>query len=124
MVLGVVTYGLSPKSSDPLDDRIRNVESALASIRGLQEPLNRVKDDMVATETSIAIINKKYTEAKELEKLTDGQLQALKESIQSEKWWKTAMNSIIGFILEVLPSVIASVIYDRWKQKRALQSGS
>ncbi|MGO8837297.1 MAG: restriction endonuclease [Limisphaerales bacterium] len=121
---GVLSNGLLSKKSQPLDARIQSVESALASIKGLEETLGKVRDDMVATETATRELNKKYAEAKELEKLTDVQLQALKETLQSEKWWRTAMNYVIGFVLGVASSMIASVILDRWKQRRMLQSDS
>jgi hypothetical protein len=108
----------------PLDDRIKNVESALASIRGLEEALGKVKEDMVVAESATREINKKYAEAKELQKLTDVQLQMLKDTLQSDKWWRTTMNYIIGFVLGVASSFVASILYARWKQNQALQSGS
>jgi len=64
------THGLPSKPLQPLDDRIKNVESALASIRGLEEALGKVKEDMVVAESATREINKKYAEAKELQKLT------------------------------------------------------
>jgi len=118
------THGLPSKPLQPLDDRIKNVESALASIRGLEEALGKVKEDMVVAESATREINKKYAEAKELQKLTDVQLQMLKDTLQSDKWWRTTMNYIIGFVLGVASSFVASILYARWKQNQALQSGS
>jgi hypothetical protein len=96
----------------------------LANIKGLEETLRKVRDDMVATQNATSEINKKYTEAKELEKLTDVQIQALKQTLQTEKWWKTLLNYALGFVLGIASSLIASVLYARWKQNRELQSGS
>lgn len=105
-------------------NNIQAVESALESIRNLEQHLKEMKEDMILTESATREINKKYSDAKELEKLTDVQLQALKQTLQSEQWWKTLLNYALGFVLGVASSIMASVIHDRWKQQRALQSGS
>ena len=42
---------------------------------------------MIAKEKATQEINEKYAKAKELEKLTDTQLEALKSTLQAEKWW-------------------------------------
>jgi hypothetical protein len=128
LAASILTNGLYSslfsKPTHPLDDRIQSVESALANIKGLEETLRKVRDDMVATQNATSEINKKYTEAKELEKLTDVQIQALKQTLQTEKWWKTLLNYALGFVLGIASSLIASVLYARWKQNRELQSGS
>jgi len=78
---------------------------------------------MVATDVAARELNKRYAKAKELEKLTDSQRQTLKQILQAEKWWRTLLNYGLGFVLGVASSLIASILYERWKQTKALQPG-
>jgi len=124
LTASIFTNGLFSKATHPLDDRIQSVESALANIKGLEESLSKVRDDMVATQNATSEINKKYVEAKELEKLTDAQVQALKQTLQSEKLSKTLLNIFLGFILGFASSLLANYISARWKQNKELQPES
>jgi hypothetical protein len=109
------------KSSAPLDRRIQTVESAIASIRDLETYLGKIKQDMVDTEGATKLLNEKYAKAKELEKLTQEQVNALKETLQAENWYRTILNYAIGFFFGVGSSFVASVLYGRWRQRRALE---
>jgi DNA-binding transcriptional regulator YbjK len=104
-----------------LDDRIKNVENALTSIRDLETYLNKIKQDMVATETATQQLNEKYVKAKELEKLTQVQIDALKATLQTESWHRTLFTSAMGFILGIASSFVASVLYTKWGQREALK---
>jgi len=56
--------------------------------------------------------------------LTDAQVQALKQTLQSEKLSKTLLNIFLGFILGFASSLLANYISARWKQNKELQPES
>jgi len=106
---------------EPLDRRIETVEKALGSMRDLEGYLADIKRDMEHTQKATAAINQRYAEAKELEKLTDAQLAALQSTLQVRDWKWTVLNYVLGFVLGIASSLVASVLYSRWKQHRALE---
>ncbi len=75
---------------------------------------------MVETEKATKVIEQEYAKAKELEKLTQEQFEAVKSALWSQSWQKTALNYGLGFVLGIASSLIASVIYSRIRQHRAL----
>jgi hypothetical protein len=105
----------------PLDTRIQTVESALSSIRDLEAYLGEIKKDMVDTQEATRIINRKYAQAKELEKLTDVQLAALKTTLQTQSWQSVVFNYAMGCVLGIASSFVASVLYARWRQRKSLE---
>jgi len=105
----------------PLDKRIQTVENALSSIRDLETYLGTIKQDMVETEKATQLLKQKYTQAKELEKLTQDQVNALKATLQAESWHRTIFNWAMGFILGVASSFLGGVFYARWRQSKALE---
>jgi Holliday junction resolvase len=104
----------------PLDRRIETVEKALGSMRDLEGYLADIKRDMEETQKATVTINQKYAEAKELEKLTAAQLAALQATLQVRDWKWTILNYVLGFVFGVASSLVASVLYSRWIQRRAL----
>lgn len=104
-----------------LDQRIHTVESALTSIRDLESHLEKMKKDMVETEKTTQLINQRYTQAKELEKLTQTQVDALRVTLQAQNWHRTLFNYAMGFILGIASSFVASVLFAKWRQRRALE---
>jgi hypothetical protein len=104
----------------PLDQRIETVERAIGSLRNLEQNLTDIKDEMVDTERAMQAIKEEHAKAKELEKLTEEQYDAVKATLRSRSWQQTVLNYILGFILGAASSLTASVIYSRWKQRRAL----
>jgi hypothetical protein len=119
VIISLFSVALPPKET--LDKRIETVERALSSIRDLEGYLSDIKDDMVATEKATLVINQKYTQAKELEKLTDQQIAALQETLQVQNWQRTVLNYVLGFVLGIASSLVASILYARWRQRKALQ---
>ena len=105
----------------PLDKRIETVEKTLTSIRDLESYLSQIKQDMLDKEKATEVINQKYAQAKELEKITDAQLVALQSTLQKQNWRWTLFNYVMGFVLGVASSLLASVIHARWKQRKALE---
>jgi hypothetical protein len=104
----------------PLDRRIETMQKALSSMRDIEGYLADIKHDMEETQKATGAINQKYAEAKELEKLTAAQLSALQATLQVRDWKWTILNYILGFVLGVASSLLATVLYSRWKQRKAL----
>jgi len=103
-----------------LDQRIQTVESALASIRDLESHLEKMKNDILETEKTTKLINQRYAQAKELEKLTKSQVDALRVTLQGHNLRHTLFNYALGFILGIASSFVASVLFAKWRQRRAL----
>lgn len=125
-ILGILlsfTSFLFNQHGEPLDKQIQIVESALNSIRDLETDLAKLKEDMAAKQKATQEINEKYAKAKELDKLTDAQLDALKTALQTPTWWKTLLQYSIGFILGISSSFVASILHGKWKQRKALDPG-
>lgn len=114
-------YSIIYPSKAPLDKRIETVEKALGSMHDLERYLSDIKKDMEDTQKATSVINQKYADAKELEKLTAAQLSALQTTLQGQNWRWTVLNYVFGFILGVASSLVASVLYARWQQRKALE---
>lgn len=122
-VLGGITstYTIIHQKKEPLNKRITTVENALGTMRDLEIYLTDLKKDMAETEKATQIINEKHAKAKELEKLTEAQLEALKSTLQAENWRRTFFNYALGFLFGVASSFVASVLHAKWQQRQALK---
>lgn len=114
-------HNLMEARKTPLNNRITNVEKAINNIKDLEIYLTSFKNDLVETEKATQIINQKYSKAKELEKLSEVQIEALKSTLQTESWRRTLFNYLLGFVLGIASSFVASVMYAKWQQHRALE---
>lgn len=119
MVFSVLSFFLG-HGKPPLQERIESVERALANLKDLEQQLTGIRKDMVETEQARKAIEEKYAKAKELEKLTDEQFEAVQAALRSQSWRRTLVDYLLGFILGVAGSLTASVIYLRLRQRRAL----
>lgn len=123
-IIGLILSGISffaqPKKPQ-LQERIETVELAIGNLKDLEKQLTDIKGDMVETEKAAKAIEQEYAMAKELEKLTEEQFEAVKTALRSQSWQKTAFNYGLGFILGVAASLIANVIYSRIRQRRVLR---
>ncbi len=118
---GVLVKKFSAKTGNQLDERIQTVESALSNLRDLESSLNKVKDDMVATEHATVEANKKYEQAQEMLKLTEPQVNALKQTLQpAVKWWYKPFDYLMGFLIGVASSIVAALLIIRWQRKTEL----
>lgn len=104
-----------------LQERIETVERAIGNLKDLEKQLVNIKGDMLETEKAAKAIEQEYAKAKELEKLTQEQFEAVKSALRAQSWQKTAFNYGLGFVLGIASSLIASVIYSRIRQHRALR---
>jgi len=115
-----VNFLFHKEAQAPLDQRIETVERAIGSLKNLEQDLTDIKNEMVDTERAVEAINEEHRKAKELEKLTEEQFDAVKAALRSKNWQQTLLNYVLGFILGVASSLTGSVIYSRWKQRQAL----
>ncbi|WP_409318852.1 hypothetical protein, partial [Pseudomonas sp. KCJK9016] len=107
-----------------LDARIGSVIGALNNIKSLEDQLLEIKSDMEMTQIESERIQREYEKSQTLKHLTDDQKTALRETfgISTIPWWSKPLDYILGFILGIAASVVASVIYDRMKRNKALNS--
>jgi len=104
-----------------LQKRIETVEVAIGNLKDLEGQLNSIKTDMVKTEEEARLIKQEYEQAKALEKFTDEQYRAARSALSAHSWKTTALNYVLGFILGIASSLIASVIHSKLQQQKALQ---
>ncbi|MEM6673468.1 MAG: restriction endonuclease [Planctomycetota bacterium] len=107
-----------------LQDRIQGVESALTSLKTLEQDLTKIKKDMVATEEAARVIEQEYERAKELEAITSEQYDSIRDALRTRSWKLTILDYGLGFILGVAASVAASVLLSWVRQRRALANDS
>ena len=119
VMFSVVAWFFPVKSG--LRERIVVVESAINNLKDLEHQLTEIKRDMVETERAKNALEQEYAKAKELEKLTSEQYEAIKEALRSQSWKKTLLDYILGFTLGVASSFTASIMYSRLQQRRALE---
>ena len=75
---------------------------------------------MVQTEIAAKAIEERHAKAKELEKLTEEQLLAVKTALRTQTWRKTLLDCVLGFVLGIGSSFAASVLYARWRRRRTM----
>lgn len=123
-VLGLILslWSFAFPNKQPLSTRIATVERAIASISDLEVYPNDIKQDMAQTERETEQINQRHAQAKELEKVTDQQMSAIRATLQSDSWQRTAVNYFLGFVFGIASSFLASVLHARWAQRRALRA--
>jgi hypothetical protein len=107
--------------SSKLTEQVKSVENSLARLRDLEQSLRVLKDDLEQKSTESARITKEYEEAMKLKALTADQLEQVKKAVSGQSGTEIFLNYFFGFLLGVAGSVLATVITDRWKQRRELR---
>lgn len=109
------------KEKEPLDIRIKKVESAINNIKDLESYLKDIKIEMIETEKSTQLINEKYKKAQELKSLTDNQLEAINLALKTQSRMEIAFNLLMGIMIGIGSSFIASILYGKWKHYKSLK---
>jgi len=109
------------KEKPPLEKRIETVETVIGNLKDLEGQLKYIKEDMVKTQEAKAVIEKEYAKAKELEKLTEQQLESVKEAIRTQSWQEMILQNVLSFILGIASSVVATIGISKYKQRKALE---
>lgn len=108
---------------DSFESQIQTVESNLNNLKALERGLSALKKELRTTSEESARIKREYEEALKLKAITSEQLEKVKKAVSAQPASETFLNYCFGFLLGVASSVLATVITDRLKAKRAL-SGS
>jgi predicted PurR-regulated permease PerM len=108
------------KERDSFESQIQAVEANLNSLRALERNLSALKKELQTTSEESARIKREYEEALKLKAITAEQLEQIKKAVSAQSTMDTFLNYFFGFLLGVAGSILATVITDRWKARRAL----
>lgn len=111
--------GVEPSSK--LAEQVKSVENSLARLRDLELSLKVLRDELERKSTESAQIAKEYEEAMKLKALTAEQLEQVRKAVSGQTRTEIFLNYFFGFLLGVAGSVLATIITDRWKQRRELR---
>ncbi|RFQ06044.1 hypothetical protein D0O09_02405 [Pseudomonas putida] len=102
------------------EDRINAVEQNLQSLRSLEESLQDLKVELQEKSAETARIQLEYEEALKLKSFTDEEINRFKKAASTTNAMETFLNYFYGFIIGVFGSVLATILTDQWKARRAL----
>ena len=105
---------------DSFQSQIQAVESNLAGLKVLERSLSALKKELQATSEESARIKLQYEEALKLKAITAEQLEQIKKAVNAQSVTDTFWNYFFGFVMGVAGSMLATIIMDRWKARRAL----
>ncbi|MGQ3194084.1 MAG: hypothetical protein ACT6UH_05685 [Hydrogenophaga sp.] len=108
-----------PKSE--LTEQLGAVEASLARLRDLERSLTNLKKELQEKSQESARIVKEYEEAMKLKALTAEQLDQIKKVVNTQSRMDVFLNYLWGFLLGVAGSILATILVDMWKRRRALQ---
>ena len=108
------------KERDSFENQIQAVEVNLNSLKALEGSLSALKKELQATSEESARIKREYEEALKLKAITSQQLEQIKKAVSTQSTLDTFWNYFFGFLLGVASSILATVITDKWKARRAL----
>ena len=99
---------------------MKSVEDSLARLGDLERGLLALKVDLENKARESAQVSKEYEEAMRLKALTSEQLESVRRAVSSQSRSDVFWNYFFGFILGVAGSVVATILTDKWKQRRSL----
>lgn len=119
LVFAIVPFS-KDKEPASFENQIQAVETNLNSLKALERSLYALKKELQTTSEESARIKHEYEEALKLKAITSEQLEQIKTAVSAQSASDTFLNYFFGFLLGVAGSILATVITDRWKAKRAL----
>lgn len=108
------------KKNKTLTEKIDNVEQVLKGIKGLENDLESIKSDMIETDLENKKIMEEYKKMKGLEDIVNDKKESLNNILNYQPWYIKTLNYILGVLTGIFTSIIASILYERWKLKREL----
>jgi hypothetical protein len=122
IMISLLTLFLENQSKEkPLTERINNVEQALNGIKALEQDLESIKSDMIETNLENKRILAEYERMKGLEDIVNEKKESLISVLNYQPWYEKALNYFLGIITGVFTSIVASILYERWKLRRELK---
>ncbi|MEO0374187.1 MAG: hypothetical protein AAF329_06055 [Cyanobacteria bacterium P01_A01_bin.17] len=109
--IGTKSQNLNQQDNN-LSKQIEEVEDAINDLRGLEEYLEETKNKIIITQQSKDEIEDEYRKAQELEKLTTQQIDAISLAINKRTFRDIAKDYVLGFILGIGSSIVASYIFN------------
>jgi tetrahydromethanopterin S-methyltransferase subunit B len=106
--------------SSKLTEQVKSVENSLDRLNDLELSLKSLKNDLESKSAESARITKEYEEAMKLKALTTEQLEQVKKAVSGQSGTDIFLNYFFGFLLGVAGSVLATIITDKWKQRKEL----
>jgi len=105
----------------PLESKIENVEQVLNGIKNLEEDLNNIKEDMIETEVQNKRITLEYEKLKGVEDLIGKRKEELSSIVNYKSWQTRIWEFLFGTFFGIVTSIFSSILYDKWKQRKALK---
>lgn len=102
------------------EDRINAVEKNLQGLKSLEESLKDLKAELQEKSAESARIKLEYEEALKLQSFTEEEIDRFKKAASATSATDTFLNYLYGFIFGVFGSILATIITDQWKVRRAL----
>lgn len=102
------------------EDRIDAVEKNLRGLKSLEESLKDLKAELQEKSAESARIKLEYEEALKLQSFTEEEIDRFKKAASATSTTDTFLNYLYGFILGVFGSILATIITEQWKVRRAL----
>lgn len=115
----IITFD-KDKEPDIFESQIQAVETNLDSLKALEHSLTALRKELENTSEDSARIKREYEEALKLKAITSEQLEQVKKAVSAQSASDTFLNYFLGFLLGAAGSILATIITDRWKAKRAL----
>jgi hypothetical protein len=122
IISSVLTFYIDKKDDKPLASKIDNVEEALKNINGLEKDLEEIKDDMIKTEIEKTRIIEEYEKVKGLEDVINEKKESLNLVLNYQPWYKKLLDYFLGVLTGIFTSIIASILYEKWRQQKALKN--
>ncbi|WP_049276017.1 hypothetical protein [Pseudomonas putida] len=102
------------------EDRINEVVQNLQGLKALEDSLHDLKIELEEKSAETARIQLEYEQALKLKSFTDEEINRFKKAASTTNAVETFLNYFYGFIIGVFGSILATIITDRWKARRAL----
>lgn len=117
-----LTLVIDKKDSDKLlTTRIESVEQALQNIKGLEKDLEGIKEDMILTDFENKRIREEYEKMQGVEEYINEKKESLNLILSYEPFYKKVLNYLLGLVTGVFSSIIASILWNRYKLNKSLK---
>lgn len=100
--------------------QIKSVEESLSKLGDLEKGLKDLKKELQQKAEESVRVTAEYEQAMKLKELTAEQLEQVRNAVAGQSRWEIFKNYFFGFLLGVAGSVLATILTDKWKQRKEL----